>query len=174
MSANGKRPVSSSTSSSTRTSDLPDTLGAGTDAERSELRTILLISPFEEDLSALQDIFRDSPWKVHGVRTCQEALVLLRENQSPVVICECDLLAGTWRDIWEALTLLDHHPELIVACGSRASDALWAEVLSRGAYDLLLKPFDAGEVLRIVRLAWEHWEQVKKRPPRQDAASAGG
>jgi hypothetical protein len=34
-----------------------------------------------------------------------------------------------------------------------------AEALNVGAYDVLSKPFNRTEVIRIVSLAWLHWEE---------------
>jgi DNA-binding response OmpR family regulator len=39
-----------------------------------------------------------------------------------------------------------------------ADDYPWAEALNLGAYDVLAKPFEATEVIRIVSLAWRHWQ----------------
>jgi hypothetical protein len=34
---------------------------------------------------------------------------------------------------------------------------LWAEVLNLGGYDVLLKPFDRAEVVRVAGMAWRCW-----------------
>ena len=47
-------------------------------------------------------------------------------------------------------------PPLIVA-DHLGDERLWAEVLNLGCYDLLLKPFEAKEVLRVVSAAWQSW-----------------
>jgi DNA-binding response OmpR family regulator len=39
-----------------------------------------------------------------------------------------------------------------------ADERLWAEALNLGAYDVLAKPFDGREVIRILSLAWQHWQ----------------
>jgi FixJ family two-component response regulator len=61
----------------------------------------------------------------------------------------------------EHISLLPDPPLLIVT--SRLADArLWAEALNLGAYDVLAKPFDATQVIRIVGLAWQHWLERHK------------
>jgi DNA-binding response OmpR family regulator len=53
----------------------------------------------------------------------------------------------------EQLARLPDPPALVVT--SRiADDSLWAEALNLGAYDVLAKPFDGAEVVRVVSLAW--------------------
>jgi FixJ family two-component response regulator len=64
----------------------------------------------------------------------------------------------------EHISLLPDPPLLIVT--SRLADAhLWAEALNLGAYDVLAKPFDATEVIRIVSVAWQHWQDRHKPSP---------
>ena len=42
---------------------------------------------------------------------------------------------------------------MFIVTSRLADDALWAEVLNVGGYDLLLKPFRAEEVIRMVHAA---------------------
>ena len=44
-------------------------------------------------------------------------------------------------------------PPMFIVTSRLADDALWAEVLNVGGYDLLLKPFRAEEVIRMVHVA---------------------
>ena len=39
-----------------------------------------------------------------------------------------------------------------------ADDRQWAELLNAGAFDLLAKPFEKSNVIRIVQSAWVHWQ----------------
>jgi DNA-binding response OmpR family regulator len=60
----------------------------------------------------------------------------------------------------EQLASLPYPPFLIVS--SRLADEyLWAEALNIGAYDVMAKPFDSREVVRIFSLAWLHWKDRK-------------
>ena len=57
---------------------------------------------------------------------------------------------------------------------SRAADErLWAEALNLGAYDVLAKPFDRTEVMRVVSMAWMHWTAVHGAAPEVTMAAAG-
>jgi DNA-binding response OmpR family regulator len=72
------------------------------------------------------------------------------------VVTERDLTPGSWTAILENVLLLPDPPFLIVT--SRLADEyLWAEALNLGAYDVLAKPFDASEVMRVLGSAWRHW-----------------
>jgi len=89
--------------------------------------------------------------------TVASALLALREVLIPIVICDCDVSSGTWREMWGHLSLLPDPPQLIVT-SRLADDRLWTEALNLGAWDVLAKPFDADEVIRIVEIACQHWQ----------------
>lgn len=124
--------------------------------------TVLSISPFEADHVFLRNVFAHSNWKIHGVRSRREALAWLRQNSSPVVLCEESLPDCDWKVMLNELTSFQDPPVLVVT-SRLADDALWAEVLNLGAYDLLMKPFDLTEVFRVVSLAWRHWNNNWER-----------
>jgi DNA-binding NtrC family response regulator len=131
---------------------------------------ILSVSPFEEDHDSLRRMFEcpawaiytDCRWRLHQSATIESAFATVERSRIPVLICERTLPPGTWVDMLEQLDLLPEAPSMIVS--SRSTDApLWAEVLNRGAFDLLAKPFDATEVVRVVNSAWLHWQDRHSR-----------
>lgn len=70
--------------------------------------------------------------------------------------CERDLAPGAWKDMLDEAFALPQSPCVIVT--SRLADEyLWAEALNVGAYDVLAKPFEREEVVRIVSLASRSW-----------------
>ncbi|HLK48033.1 MAG TPA: response regulator [Bryobacteraceae bacterium] len=124
---------------------------------------VLSIGPREEDHAALSQIFADaqwplcpdSEWTLESCPTLGSAITALKSRQAPLVICESDLGAATWRDFWTQAASLPDPPFLIVT--SRLADEyLWAEALNLGAYDVLAKPFQADEVVRALSQAWLH------------------
>ncbi len=119
--------------------------------------SVLCVSPFEADHVFFEHAFRHSNWQVHAVRSSHEAMAWLRGRQTPVVLCEESLPDATWKDVLADVASMPDGPVLIVT-SRLADDLLWAEVLNLGAYDLLMKPFDANEVFRVVSLAWRHWK----------------
>jgi DNA-binding NtrC family response regulator len=82
--------------------------------------------------------------------SCQEARVLLT-NHPPVkiVITEVSLVDGNWCDVFRYLVDNDIHASVVVS-SRLADERLWSEVLWRGAYDVLVEPYEADEVRRIV------------------------
>ena len=144
----------------------------GAETRSRRIITILSVSAIQEDHIALESTFRnpslwtpytDSQWRLNTSLTLASAMTALQGSRIPVVLCERDLLPGTWRAMLAQLMLMTCPPLLIVT--SRLADEyLWAEALNLGAYDVLAKPFDKGEVVRVVSLAWLHWKDQHEIP----------
>jgi DNA-binding NtrC family response regulator len=106
------------------------------------------------------------------VSTFADAEAALRSTSFGVVIC-CGRFedAHGWKDLLNEIQEMPNPPQLIVA-DRLADEALWAEVLNFGCYDLLMTPFEAEEVLRVVPMAWSFWERALEcavphsKPPR--------
>jgi DNA-binding response OmpR family regulator len=141
--------------------------------------TVLSISPIKDDHSALKRIFTnpkrsvytDSEWVLQPVLTLKAALPLLRDNPIPIVLSERDLLPGTWREVLAELVTLPDPPLLIVS-SRNADEYLWAEALNLGAYDVLAKPFDVEEVVRVLSVAWMRWKRESEVQRNRRAAAA--
>ena len=138
--------------------------------------TVLAISPFARDHVFLRNTFSHSKWRLRSVGSLREAREYLRHDSRYVVICEKDLPDCTWKDILEELAVLEEPPPLIVT-SRLADERLWAEVLNLGGYDVLAKPFDPLEVVRVVSLAWRHlwnnWERARQNWRGLKIAAAG-
>ena len=135
---------------------------------------VLSVSPNDEDCASLGRTF-PSGWTVIASATVASALSVLREIAIPIVICDCDLAPDTWREILDHSALLPD-PPLFIVTSRLADERLWAEALNLGAWDVLAKPFDTTEVIRIVSIAWEHWQDrhgVYSSHTNQTRAAAG-
>ena len=124
--------------------------------------TVLGVSPHEEDHACLRAILGHSNWTIIEAHTCHEAMSILSMNRMAVLVCERDLPDGDWKNLQDSLSALPL-PPLLVVTARDADNALWAEVLNLGAYDVLSKPFDRSEVIRIISLAWLHWKEEAPR-----------
>lgn len=108
------------------------------------IQVLLVCSSSGGDM--LAGMLRAGNCAVRTAKSFEAACEYLSGGGSPVVICERSLPDGDWKD------LLGKTPRLIVT--SRVTDeALWAEVLNLGGYDVLAQPFDELEVRRVVALA---------------------
>ncbi len=117
--------------------------------------SVLAVQPSDGHQHCLGEIFRHSNWEVHFVTSCQAALDALRSKRQNIVICEASLPDGGWKDILRETSAMRSQPPIIVT-SPHADDLLWGEVLNLGGYDVLSKPFEPEEVVRITSLAWLH------------------
>jgi DNA-binding response OmpR family regulator len=129
----------------------------------------------DEDHFFLQDILNRlqgtlDPSRTSTANSCATlaaALAALRKRQFEVVVCERDLPPGSWKDVLDQVTILPNPPSLIVT-SRLADERLWAEALNLGAYDVLAKPFDDAEVMRVVSGAWRAWGGPVRLPARRE------
>ncbi|MCX6630533.1 MAG: hypothetical protein NTW28_23200 [Candidatus Solibacter sp.] len=137
------------------------------------------VFPKHEDHAVLRSIFRSSDrplcpgssWALKACTTLDEALLILKKGGIPLVLCECDLQPGSWKELLSAMEALPDPPYLIVT-SRHADDRLWAEALNLGAYDVLPAPFDAAEVMRTLSVAWLRWNDREKPQASRLAKSA--
>jgi DNA-binding NtrC family response regulator len=84
--------------------------------------------------------------EVLAVENCQEARGLLQTRPPvDVVITQVTLSDGNWCDVFKYLVDNDIHASLVVS-SPQADEILWSEVLWRGAYDLLVEPYESQEL----------------------------
>jgi len=123
-----------------------------------EVIAVLSVSPLQQDHDSLASLLGHDEWRIHYALSLQSASAFLRAHQVPLIICEHDLLPGTWTQLLDETRLLAIPPVLIMTCRV-ADDCLWAEALNVGAYDVLAKPLDRTEVTRVLSSAWLHWHR---------------
>lgn len=121
---------------------------------------LLLVSSLDEDLIRLLHIISDEEWNIYWYTNRGDALASLQKNAISAVICDRELPDSDWRGVLSRVGNLPHPPPLIVTT-SFADDSFWAEVLNRGGYDVLMKPYAAEEVLRTVRSACASFDALR-------------
>ena len=140
-------------------------------APRSSTRvTVLFVSPVDEDWECLLRIFQQTNWTLYRAKDYKEAFEMLRSLPIAVLVTEEQLPGGhTWLDM---LTLNSPTgPTRIIVTTPFQNDVLWGQVLNLGGYDVLMKPFDSAEVIRVISLAWLSWrDQQREAEPRTPAA----
>ena len=117
---------------------------------------VLCVSPFRDDHETLEQFLSGGNWTVHHASTLCGAKHLLKTNSYRLVICERDMPPDSWKDVLVETASLPSAPYFLVT-SLHADDALWAEALNWGAYDVLAKPFQQAEVVRAVNMAALHW-----------------
>lgn len=130
--------------------------GAAEDLDFEESKwSVLLISPAEEDGETLQQDLSGTHWSVVTARDCHEAFRILLARRIPVVLYDRDLPGLPWHQTLRFLSSL--RPACVVLV-SRVSDSyLWEEVIQRGGFDVLTKPYRREELVRTLDFALKHW-----------------
>lgn len=81
----------------------------------------------------------------------------------PLLISDVSFADGDWRDV-----LAESHnqplPASFLVSTPYPDNHLWSEVLWRGAYDLLVEPYSASELRRILEGALRSYESQAARP----------
>lgn len=127
--------------------------------------TVLSLSPAENDHAVLEQTFRECTLTLYPncrltlqrSRSLASTVAALREQPIPIVLCDMDEDPEAWQEILRATRDFAAPPSVIVT-SRNADDRLWAEMLNAGAFDLLSKPFDQSNVIRILHSAWIHWQ----------------
>jgi len=136
---------------------------------------VLSISPLADDHLTLQHVLRrqdrilaaNRTLTIRFCDTLAAALAALAERQFAVVVCERDLQPGSWKDVLEQAVILPDPPPLIVT-SRLADERLWAEALNLGAFDVLAKPFERAETIRVVDAAWRAFGSARRLPARRE------
>ena len=113
---------------------------------------ILLVGGTERDKEYFRLLFPGPGWLVQSARSVRQAGRLLASLPIKVVLTERILQDGTWSDVLDIAAAGPWPPPVIVGSHD-ADERMWAEVLSLGGYDVLLKPFEPTEAKRVVELA---------------------
>jgi DNA-binding NtrC family response regulator len=116
---------------------------------------ILFVSPHREDASVLSHMLGSLSVCIEHVADLKHARGKMLGAAYPVILTEASLPDGTWLDVLDLARRVTPNSDVIVT-DPDADARFWAEVLNRGAYDLIAQPFAAIEVQRILGNACTH------------------
>ena len=116
---------------------------------------IILVTASEEHDRAFRQMAGGIMQSVISVREVGSAGMAINEHCPQVVVCDTETKsAGSWHDL---LHVDGRRAGFALIVVSRlADDALWAEVLNRGGFDVLSIPFRREEVERVIASALRH------------------
>jgi CheY-like chemotaxis protein len=126
-------------------------------------RKVLSISTVPEDHDSLRRILHDPSWRVTAALSCQQAITYLCRDRMDVIVCNCHLPDGSWRDILSYIAELTE-PSVVVVTSRAAGADLGAQVRALGGFGVLSKPFQAEEVSRVVIAALQNRAVTDRQP----------
>ena len=125
--------------------------------------TVLVVSPHQDDHNVVRRLLQNGHWEVVRAANLREAYEEIELANPAVIVCERDLPDGTWRDVLRTVSEIKPSPSVIVT-SRHADETLWADVLNSGGYDVLPKPFDRSEAIRVLGMAWRYACGLRRRP----------
>jgi FixJ family two-component response regulator len=117
--------------------------------------TIVLASDHPEDIQALNAAVTGTLWTFIEVVNCAELLGSIREVQVPIVLLDRDLPGSPWQDTMRIL-LGHRRGACVILLSAVSSQQLCDEIVRRGGFDVLTRPFEKREVLSMLVLAYTH------------------
>ncbi len=123
---------------------------------------VLVASAALDEIAFFEHLAGNTRWEVLQVHSLAEVAEVFRDHEAPVVISAAELPDGTWKGVLDAAASRGRDTRVIVLIGE-ANDHLWSEILDSGGYDVLAKPLDAREAVRVVSLAWRQWRHTRQR-----------
>jgi DNA-binding NtrC family response regulator len=114
---------------------------------------LLAITRTHETRARLREIAAAYDWSISIVESAAEAVATLARAAAPLVICDRDLPEEDWHDVLDRIAALPH-PACVLLASQVTDQYLWDEVIQHHGYDVVLKPFQADELRRVVTFAW--------------------
>jgi DNA-binding NtrC family response regulator len=114
---------------------------------------LVAITQDPDDAEALGQIAAGYGWRISIVGSSDAAIALLKEQPTPLVICDRDISGEAWRDVLAKIAALPR--AVCVLLASRVvDDYLWNQVIRHHGYDVVVKPFQPEQLRRAVTFAW--------------------
>ena len=129
--------------------------------EPDERITVYSLLPKLEN-EALRVILQRTEWRVFECRDAHE-LEAAAARRTPAVVVAADALDSglDWRSLMDGMA--SDHPVQVIVASRLADEGLWADVLNRGAFDLVEIPFRPDDVTRSIAAAWRQAKAISRR-----------
>lgn len=112
----------------------------------------LLATQSDEDARIAARTLTDLGYYVRRVQSYREAIREMNKCRFTLVLTDVHLGDGSWKDLLSQTAEMVDPPRLMLLAGG-VDPALCAEAVNLGAYDVLARPLDGGELRRVGELA---------------------
>lgn len=117
--------------------------------------SVLILTGANDTRSVLSRIFSNNGWKVQAGSGRADAARSLSDAPASLIVTDSTLPDGSWMDILALAEAVSPEVQVVVT-DPHADEALWAEVLYHGAFDVLAQPLEENEVVRVCGSAVRH------------------
>ena len=115
---------------------------------RQKIRVVAVLAG-EHDRELLSQIATQANWSLQMPRTFRGAIQIVSQNPAAVIIGD----QPDWRAALETLRINSPNSRIILTA-SETDDKLWLEVLDRGGFDVVTRPFHPRRLLETIGRAW--------------------
>lgn len=117
--------------------------------------TVLLVDDDPSLLSLMEFALESGNFNIIAVSSAKEALRVISETTVDLVLSDVCMPEITGEHLLKEVKILDNNIEVILITGNSTLDTA-ARAIIDGAFDYLIKPFNATELLSVVNNALEH------------------
>ncbi len=122
----------------------------------------LLLHQSTESQRLLKQSLEGRSIKVNWLKTCKEALPLLREADPPhLVFTEALLPDGNWADVVK-LALAALKPVKVIVVSRLVDIKLYVETIVGGAFDFIVPPMTSDELAHVLACAVESVSNLRR------------
>jgi DNA-binding NtrC family response regulator len=158
----------------------PEVLSERQKVGTSEIRIeCVYLTPTEPEFKVAARLLSGTAISLHHAATLEQADFQLTRTRAKVLLTELQFPDGGWEDALEMLA--GSFPQVaLVLAASDADEHLWIRVLERGAFDLIVKPFRAEDLQRILENADAHSRSTESgttssaEDPEEDRSRSAG
>src|ERR687897_2501546 len=100
---------------------------------------MLLVSSDCHDVSVAQSAAAEEAVRTIVAKTYRDAVTTTAKEGIALILCEHALPDGNWKDLLGQIVMIPEPPPLVVVADPD-HQALWAEAINLGAYDVIAKP----------------------------------
>jgi two-component system, response regulator RegA len=111
--------------------------------------TILVVTPDRENIRIVQTAAAERYLETIVAHTYREALGAAAKKAMALIFCDRDLPDGSWKDLLSRLVTNPEPPRLVVVA-EPSDQALWAEAINLGAYDVIARPLHKRETQHVI------------------------
>lgn len=117
---------------------------------------VLAVVSSPQDRAAVSDCAQAIGWKLKLLETVDQALSVATSEPVALIIVDRDLSENDWRTSVQNLANTVSTPCVLLA-SSVVDPYLFQELVKRGGFDVVPKPIQSKELVRLGRLAFRYW-----------------
>jgi DNA-binding NtrC family response regulator len=134
--------------------------GTGCEVEDRLIR-VLFVTGNRHDHESLSALLAGTAWGLSHAWNCAEVMRAVQRGSFPIIVLGSDVPEEDWANILEFANQ-QIPPSKIIAVSGFSQEVRWQGLLDRGAYDILARPYQAGETFQVMGFAWLQWRHERE------------